>query len=137
MRVIFNNFSSHRLRTGVGGYATYLLRELGPLAGDDSLTPFPSAWTERLFALGRRLPAQHSLVTSTDAHHSRPRLRRRIKAWMRDAGKRLVHESFRRACSRGRFDLYHEPNFSPWTCDIPAIATVHDLSALLHPEWHP
>jgi alpha-1,3-rhamnosyl/mannosyltransferase len=38
--------------------------------------------------------------------------------------------------SRG-FDLYHEPNFIPLRSDLPTIITVHDLSVLLHPEWHP
>ena len=38
--------------------------------------------------------------------------------------------------SAGR-DLYHEPNNIPLPSDLPTVATVHDLSALLHPEWHP
>jgi alpha-1,3-rhamnosyl/mannosyltransferase len=35
------------------------------------------------------------------------------------------------------FDLYHEPNFLPLPNDVPTVATFHDLSVLLHPEWHP
>jgi alpha-1,3-rhamnosyl/mannosyltransferase len=34
-------------------------------------------------------------------------------------------------------DLYHEPNILPLPCDRPTVATLHDLSALHHPEWHP
>lgn len=34
-------------------------------------------------------------------------------------------------------DLYHEPNFIPWDCDIPTITTIHDLSWIRHPETHP
>jgi alpha-1,3-rhamnosyl/mannosyltransferase len=34
-------------------------------------------------------------------------------------------------------DLYHEPNYIPQPCDLPTVASVHDLSVLLHPEWHP
>jgi alpha-1,3-rhamnosyl/mannosyltransferase len=44
---------------------------------------------------------------------------------------------FRAACCRGRFDLYHEPNFMPLAGGVPTVITVHDLSVLLHPEWHP
>jgi alpha-1,3-rhamnosyl/mannosyltransferase len=33
--------------------------------------------------------------------------------------------------------LYHEPNFIPFPSDCPTVVTVHDLSVLLHPEWHP
>jgi alpha-1,3-rhamnosyl/mannosyltransferase len=37
----------------------------------------------------------------------------------------------------GLFDVYHEPNFMPSPCRRPTVATIHDLSVLLHPEWHP
>jgi alpha-1,3-rhamnosyl/mannosyltransferase len=37
-----------------------------------------------------------------------------------------------RAC-----DLYHETDFIPLPSDRPTVATLHDLSVLLHPEWHP
>jgi alpha-1,3-rhamnosyl/mannosyltransferase len=33
--------------------------------------------------------------------------------------------------------LYHEPNYVPVECELPTVVTVCDLSALLHPEWHP
>jgi alpha-1,3-rhamnosyl/mannosyltransferase len=36
-----------------------------------------------------------------------------------------------------KYDLYHEPNFIPLPGETPAIVTLHDLSVLLHPEWHP
>src|SRR5262249_34906098 len=44
---------------------------------------------------------------------------------------------FHRLCADTRFSLYHEPNYNPLDCDLPTIATIHDLSVLLHPEWHP
>jgi glycosyltransferase involved in cell wall biosynthesis len=40
-------------------------------------------------------------------------------------------------CRADAFDLYHEPNFIPWETDLPTVITVHDLSVVLHPEWHP
>jgi alpha-1,3-rhamnosyl/mannosyltransferase len=40
-------------------------------------------------------------------------------------------------CDQEQYDLYHEPNFIPFSSDRPTIATLHDLSVLLHPEWHP
>jgi len=45
--------------------------------------------------------------------------------------------NFRSASRRGGYDLYHEPNYIPLPSDLPTVATVHDLSVLLHPEWHP
>ena len=46
------------------------------------------------------------------------------------------HYHFRRTARKG-FGLYHEPNFLPMDCDLPTVTTVHDLSVILHPEWHP
>jgi alpha-1,3-rhamnosyl/mannosyltransferase len=40
-------------------------------------------------------------------------------------------------CRAAPYDLYHEPNFIPWESDLPTVVTVHDLSVVLHPEWHP
>lgn len=45
--------------------------------------------------------------------------------------------------SSRNFDLYHEPNYIPFhyerslECDLPTVVTVHDLSVLLYPHWHP
>src|SRR5262249_16811830 len=44
---------------------------------------------------------------------------------------------FRAHCRLHAYDLYHEPNLLPLPCDLPTVVTVHDLSVLLHPEWHP
>jgi alpha-1,3-rhamnosyl/mannosyltransferase len=44
---------------------------------------------------------------------------------------------FRATSQRGGFNLYHEPNYIPLPSDLPTVAPIHDLSVLLHPEWHP
>ena len=44
---------------------------------------------------------------------------------------------FHAAARFGRFDLYHEPNLVPFSVRLPTVVTVHDLSVLLFPEWHP
>jgi alpha-1,3-rhamnosyl/mannosyltransferase len=49
----------------------------------------------------------------------------------------VLANRFRANCRRGRYDLYHEPNVIPLACDLPTVTTVHDLSVLFHPEWHP
>ena len=46
-------------------------------------------------------------------------------------------QHFRMACRLRAYDLYHEPNFIPLPCEQPTLATLHDLSVVLHPEWHP
>jgi len=57
--------------------------------------------------------------------------------WLRrilDAGYR---QAFRWTARRNRYDVYHEPNHIPVRCDVPTVTTIHDLSVVLHPEWHP
>jgi alpha-1,3-rhamnosyl/mannosyltransferase len=49
----------------------------------------------------------------------------------------MLERHFRRACTPERFDLYHEPNFLPLPTSVPTVVTVHDVSALRFPEWHP
>ena len=56
---------------------------------------------------------------------------------VRQLGRSLTGAHFRWTCARQGYTSYHEPNFIPLPCDRPTIATVHDLSVLLHPEWHP
>jgi alpha-1,3-rhamnosyl/mannosyltransferase len=46
-----------------------------------------------------------------------------------------LHRQFRSLSSK--CDLYHEPNCIPWESDSPTIATLPDMSVVLHPEWHP
>src|SRR5205809_244636 len=43
----------------------------------------------------------------------------------------------RRAALNVRYHLYHDPNFIPFPSDSPTLVTIHDLSVLRHPEWHP
>jgi alpha-1,3-rhamnosyl/mannosyltransferase len=63
---------------------------------------------------------------------------RDLTLWhLRHWGRTLAARRFRAACLKGRYDLYHEPNFIPFPCDCPTVVTIHDLSVLRHPEWHP
>jgi alpha-1,3-rhamnosyl/mannosyltransferase len=56
---------------------------------------------------------------------------------LRQWGRTLIAKHFRYVYARGGYDLYHETNFIPLPCDHPTVTTLHDLSVLLHPEWHP
>jgi alpha-1,3-rhamnosyl/mannosyltransferase len=52
--------------------------------------------------------------------------------------KRLLGQiSFWRGIQKNRPDLYHEPNFLAYNCNLPTIITVHDLSWIKFPEVHP
>ncbi len=74
-------------------------------------------------------------VTSTIP--PRPTLRRRLFGCVRACGRLAREVAFRQLCRWKGYDLYHEPNYIPLPCDCPTVVTLHDLSTLLHPEWHP
>lgn len=44
---------------------------------------------------------------------------------------------FARRYRGGGFAAYFEPNHIAYPCDGPTVTTIHDLSVLDHPEWHP
>jgi alpha-1,3-rhamnosyl/mannosyltransferase len=120
----------------VGHYAARLFAALHAQLPPDALHAFPTgplaAAVHRIQRPraggppgGGRLPAP--VAKASEA----------VKHWLRAAGRGCLGLAFRCACRRGGYDLYHEPNFIPLAGGVPAVVTVHDLSVLLHPEWHP
>jgi alpha-1,3-rhamnosyl/mannosyltransferase len=64
-------------------------------------------------------------------------LRRAARTPLRWGWRALVETEARHAFHPRRIDIYHEPNFLPVPTRLPTVVTVHDLSAVVHPEWHP
>jgi alpha-1,3-rhamnosyl/mannosyltransferase len=142
MRVVVNQLPALGLKTGVGHYTVQLLRCLRQQAGNDQIDVFPSGW----MALARKLVSRvyprlgggGSLRSGTrPTGTARPSLRNRLLGSLRRWGHALMARHARAVFFQGKYDLYHEPNFIPLPADLPTVATLHDLSALLHPEWHP
>lgn len=133
MRVLVNAISAwDSARTGVGHHTSELVHALQRIGAGDAIDLYPPAWLGYTVAAWKRTrswqperpamaPTQHA-----EAGGSKPSLKHR-----------LLQRHFRRYCASGGYDLYHEPNHIPFECDLPTIATIHDLSVLLHPEWHP
>ena len=44
---------------------------------------------------------------------------------------------FKKSTIKSSFDIYHDPNYLCYESHIPTITTVHDLSWIKHPEFHP
>src|SRR5262249_50567008 len=55
---------------------------------------------------------------------------------LRHLSKTYLAHSLHKCLARENYDLYHEPNTIPLPCELPTLATLLDLSVLLHPEWH-
>src|SRR5262249_49852413 len=110
-------------------------------AGDGEIDLFPRGWARQAALvwarLRRNIVRQAGPEACPTAPAGRPGWREHLLSRVREHGLALLRRSFERECGRRRYDVYHEPNFSPWEGEVPAVVTVHDLSVLLHPHWHP
>ncbi|VTS07282.1 glycosyltransferase family 4 protein [Tuwongella immobilis] len=148
MRVVLNGLTMFKPRTGIGHYVAGLYEELGLNRGEDRFTLYPRGWERDLIKSAyaiwthrKKAPARSRPGSASDSA-ARPRfslgqLVQALRPLARDVANRAIAEHFQRECHAKRWDLYHEPNVIPLPCDLPTIATVHDLSVLMHPEWHP
>src|SRR5437588_3845818 len=151
MRVIVNQIAGLGQKTGIGHYTTELLRCMREQVAGDEIDDYPKGWLRRAGRAFKRarpyLEGQESGVrnqesevkTQSTTHYSPLTTHlREFTLWhLRHWGRTLAARQFRAACLKGRYDLYHEPNFIPFPCDCPTVVTIHDLSVLRHPEWHP
>lgn len=126
--------------TGIGNYTLNLLREFQALHSIDSVDCFDgdrfSPASEVL--KGHGCPAQPASVVSPDSGW-KSKLRRSLRslplayrlkaAWSESRFKQG-------GCTRRDF-VYHEPNFILKPHDGPSVTTIHDLSFVSHPEFHP
>lgn len=130
MRVVLNGLASLKPKTGVGVYVAELSAAL-KRRRDVSLAVYPDVDLARIASRGYRLIGSGcggsggSSVIGHMAHAAK------------HLGKIAVGVHFARTCLAAGYDLYHEPNFVPLPCELPAVVTVHDLSVLLFPQWHP
>jgi alpha-1,3-rhamnosyl/mannosyltransferase len=135
MRVIVNRLVGLGRKTGIGHYTTQLLRCLREQAAGDVIDEFPRGWLRRAgeawIGRARRPSAAGPTAQGMGS------LGGAARDWLRRSARPVLAACFRTTCLRQRYDLYHEPNFIPLPADVPTVATLHDLSVLLHPEWHP
>ncbi len=141
MRVVFNRLLAAGSKSGIGHYAAELLHALVQHAGAHQVVPFPHGWLWQAQTLGAGLRRLLENPSPTPPRNGEglpgPSWRGRLFSWLRESGQLRLEGAFRSLCARQHFDLYHEPNYIPLPGDVPAIATIHDLSLLLHPQWHP
>jgi len=141
MRVIVNRLAALGLKTGVGHYTAQLLRCLHELAEPGQIDEFPRGWVGRLREtcahLRPRLEGRGAGERAGFIRRALAALRKGALDGLRRASRAALAGYFRLVCARGRYDLYHEPNFIPLPSGRPTVTTICDLSVLLHPEWHP
>jgi alpha-1,3-rhamnosyl/mannosyltransferase len=133
MRVVINATAAFGPRTGVGHYTVELIRALR-LTRQVDLTIYPHPFVQRIRTLLRGGPKP---ATPGETGPRRSLLRRAARVPFRWGWRAMIEAEARHAFHPKRIDLYHEPNFFPVRTRLPTVVTVHDLSAILHPEWHP
>lgn len=114
-------------RTGVGHYVEQLLYWLPQVAPQHRFIGF---FTD---VLGWKAPPPDARPASgaPDAPIGRP------PWWVRRVLQAGYHAAFRAATGRRRCDLYHEPNNIAMRWRGVSVTTIHDLSVIRHPDWHP
>src|ERR1043165_6026869 len=132
MRIIVNQSTALGAKTGIGHYTRELLNALRSIAPDETFDTFPPAWWNACRGLGGYLRSGKKAGAK-----STPSWRSSISDYLRSLGDGALRHYLGLANRWHKYDLYHEPNHIPLPSKLPTIATIHDLSVILHPEWHP
>lgn len=138
LRVLLNDRPLTRTLTGVGNYIAQVLTHVPRVTAAVSLRPFCLGYLRR-----QSWPAQSVAANPSPAvplapgpeRHPRDLSGGRWPWWARRTLQGGYRQLFRLAGLRN--DLYHEPNHIPLRCGLRTVTTIHDLSVLVHPEWHP
>jgi glycosyltransferase involved in cell wall biosynthesis len=130
MNVIVNGLAALKPRTGVGHHLTQLVQHLREVALKDEFTLYPG---ERFSEIIRNANSKPSgPPTSGSSSWKAP-----LKNLAKSIAKPMSRWHFMAYTRRWKFDLYHEPNFVPYPSRLPTVITIHDLSVLKYPQWHP
>lgn len=160
MRVLVGVRCLKHSKAGIGHYTTELIAALKALDHGPKVGTFPGplllqgvrAWYDYAPALKRRICSllkrrgeESDLTSPAKDSRARPdeieeQTRQQQAPWLFRQGahwaKSIYSHQLRAAFNPAQFDLYHEPNYYPIPCDLPTLVTIHDLSALLYPQWH-
>jgi glycosyltransferase involved in cell wall biosynthesis len=126
--VILNDRVLYRPLTGVGQYTAQLLAALRALDSGVVVRPFLGRY---LAPPRQRAPVKPGLTPPAPNWRQRAR-----ESW---TVRRVLQGAYQTAFRAGTWGatLYHEPNHIPLRARLPIVTTIHDLSGIAHPEWHP
>jgi alpha-1,3-rhamnosyl/mannosyltransferase len=126
-------------RTGIGQYVQHLIRGMGA-QGHGVRLFYGTHW-----ASAREAQALRETLPGAAPVPARNRLLSAARRFARDHLPALAR--YAPLLEQGRFNagvrgerrpqVYHEPNFIPLRCDAPTVITVHDVSWVRYPDYHP
>lgn len=124
LKIAISTASLRQPLTGLGHYTLNLIQSLQKSAGNDLIFFDSSKWSNTA-----------SIKPQKVSFNALSVLRRLPFAYQ---AKRFWGQlSFWRGIKKNQPDLYHEPNFLAYQCNLPTVITVHDLSWIKFPEVHP
>lgn len=137
MKLLINTESLKPPLTGIGNYTLNLLLQFRALGGFDAIDCIE----------GHRLrPLSQVLATQQSSSHAEAG-KRRPPGGLRELARGMplaynAREIWRNSALRLKAGslaghVYHEPNFILKPHRGPAVATIHDLSFVHHPQFHP
>ncbi len=134
MKIAVNTYSLQPKPTGIGRYTSGLLRELLANPDVDDICGLSAGGLLSAEQVQQLLDAIEQ-PTKPDQVSWRGRLARLPGA--RTAWQLLKSSQARRASKQLQGYCYWEPSFVLMPFQGPSVATIHDLSHLHHPEFHP
>lgn len=135
VRVILNDRCLRNARTGVGHYVCELLAALPGVDPGIDVFPFYRTYL-REYNSDRSAGGDQSTGNARSAGpDARPPAR--TPDWLRRLLQRGYETVFEAVGTWKRCHLYHEPNHIPGPWNGPVVTTIHDLSVLRYPQWHP
>lgn len=137
MRVLINAYTTIGNKTGVGRYTAELIRCLRAELTPEELFEYPHGWVRKLRGNWKQKTGSSPGPAAEKSGWRMPSPKRLAIDIARPFGHALLWLYDKAVLRPSKFDLYHEPNFMPIRCDVPTVATIHDLSILRHKEWHP
>jgi glycosyltransferase involved in cell wall biosynthesis len=129
--VIVNDLVALRQRSGVGFYVSELLAALDA-EGEANVVPLSRTLAGGPVRLASRWVSSGKQIASKP-----PRWIQRNLSALKSVGVRWADRYVALAARLLRWPLFHETDHCPASLDAPTVTTVHDLSVVLHPEWHP
>lgn len=133
--VLFNDLTACRQRSGVGCYASQLLRHLDSPDSGIQILPLSQTLAGKPLRAANRFYDRAS--SSIGPEQKSSKWPRRLVGWIRKYGHCALNAYLKTVSRLGSWHLYHEPDAIPLSIAGPTISTVHDLSVLMFPHWHP
>mgnify|MGYP000879199764 CR=1 FL=1 len=138
MKILINSQSLRPPLTGIGNYTLHLLQALQQQPEIEQLDCFNGRNIISLSALLNQQRAEEK-TSRGEGQAWQQTLRESIRALPFAYKLRSVwlDYQFEKLAKQGQYTIYHEPNFILKKYSGPCVTTVHDLSFIHYPQYHP